>query len=227
MHIESIERALGHHFRTREFLRQALTHRSHDASHNERLEFLGDSLLNCVVAELLFQRYPALREGDLSRLRASLVRQQTLFELAQRLDLGAHLLLGEGELKSGGSRRPSILADAFEAVLAAIYLDAGFEPMRAVITRLFEPLLATIDPNGAAKDPKTALQEALQARRLALPQYVLRATHGAEHAQMFEVQCEIPTLQISTVGTGASRRIAEQEAARHAFELMSAAAGQR
>ena len=219
MQIERLERALGHSFRARDLLRQALTHRSRDAVHNERLEFLGDSLLNCIVAALLFERYPTLREGDLSRLRASLVRQQTLFEMAQRLDLGAHLLLGEGELKSGGSKRPSILADAFEALLAAIYLDAGFDSARKVIIGLFEPLLAGIDPC-ATKDPKTALQEELQARRLALPQYVVCAKHGEDHAQEFEVQCEIPSLGISTLGRGASRRIAEQEAAQRAVELM-------
>ncbi len=221
MHSERLERALGHAFSRPELVQQALTHRSHGIDHNERLEFLGDSILNCVVAVLLFERFPLLREGDLSRLRASLVRQETLFQIAQKLCLGDFLRLGEGELKSGGHRRPSILADALEALIGAVYLDAGFARAHEVIARLYEPMLAATDPGSAAKDPKTALQEILQARHLALPHYVLRAARGEAHAQEFEVECKIVDMDISTLGLGASRRSAEQEAALHAIELIA------
>ncbi len=221
MRTEKLESALGHTFSRRDLLRQALTHRSHGAAHNERLEFLGDSILNCVVAALLFERFGALREGDLSRLRASLVRKESLSEIAQSLALGEFLLLGEGEQKSGGHNRPSILADALEALFGSVYLDAGFARAYAIVACLYEPWLSAIEPGSAAKDPKTALQEILQARRLALPHYELRATRGEAHAQEFEVECQIPSLAISTVGSGASRRIAEQEAAQRAVERIS------
>jgi len=216
-----LESALGHVFVRRELLQQALTHRSHGVLHNERIEFLGDSILNCVVAVLLFERFPELREGELSRLRATLVRQETLFEIARTLSLGDFLLLGEGELKSGGFRRPSILADALEALFGAIYLDAGFERVRQVIAGIYQTHLTEIDPQNPAKDPKTALQEQLQGRRLPLPQYVLRSTHGEAHAQEFEIECRVPVLGICAVGSGGSRRAAEQEAARRAFEMIS------
>ncbi|MCX7171733.1 MAG: ribonuclease III [Proteobacteria bacterium] len=217
-----LEQALGHSFTQPGLLQQALTHRSHGTPHNERFEFLGDSILNCVVAAILFERYPSLREGELSRLRASLVRQETLFEIAQTLSLGDVLLLGEGELKSGGFRRPSILADALEALFGAIFLDAGFEPARAVIVRLYQPLLDGVDPHQANKDPKTILQELLQGRHLALPHYALQATRGEAHEQEFEVECRVPELDICAVGSGASRRAAEQEAARRACEMIAA-----
>ena len=216
-----LERALGHSFLRRELVQQALTHRSHGTDHNERLEFLGDSILNCVIAMLLFERFAALREGDLSRLRANLVRQATLFEIAQKLGLGDELRLGEGELRSGGHRRPSILADGLEALLGAVYLDAGFGRAYEVISQLYQPHLAAIDPGGAAKDPKTALQEILQARHLALPHYALCAAHGEAHAQEFEVECRIAALSISTFGVGANRRAAEQAAAQRAIELIA------
>lgn len=221
MSCEVVERAVGHRFSHPELLRQALTHRSHGSPHNERFEFLGDSVLNCVIATLLFQRFQSLREGELSRLRANLVRQDTLAELAQNLRLGDHLRLGEGELKSGGFRRPSILADALEAVFGAIYLDAGFEAASAVVARLYEPLLAGIDPKQSAKDAKTELQELLQARKLALPTYSLLATRGEAHAQEFEVECVIASLGISVAGSGSSRRNAEQAAARSAIASMA------
>lgn len=221
MQTDRLERALGHTFSRRDLLRQALTHRSHGAAHNERLEFLGDSILNCVVAALLFERFGELREGDLSRLRASLVRKETLSGIAQSLSLGEFLLLGEGEQKSGGHRRPSILADTLEALLGSVYLDAGFARAYEIIACLYGPLLSAIAPGSAAKDPKTALQEILQARRLARPDYELRATRGEAHAQEFEVECKIPALDISTVGVGASRRAAEQEAAQQAVERIS------
>ena len=197
---------------------QALTHRSHSASHNERLEFLGDSVLNCVVAAELFERFGRLPEGDLSRLRAHLVRQEALHQVAQTLGLGDRLRLGEGELKSGGFARPSILADTFEALIGAVFVDGGFPAARETVRRLYEPLLAGLDPNALAKDPKTLLQELLQARKIALPQYSVVATRGAAHSQNFEVECVIPQLSVRTTGSGSSRRSAEQEAALRAFE---------
>lgn len=216
---ETLQRALGYEFAHPELLQQAVTHRSYGSPHNERLEFLGDSLLNCVIAAQLFESFPHLREGELSRLRSGLVRQETLFEVAQSLQLGDFLRMGEGELKSGGFRRPSILADALEAIFGAIYLDQGFAAVTRVITGLYRPLLERVDPSEAGKDPKTALQEFLQARRMPLPRYVLCATRGEAHAQEFDVECSIPELGIITQGSGPSRRGAEQAAARNALEM--------
>jgi ribonuclease III len=217
---EAVERRLGHAFRNTALLRQALTHRSHGTPHNERLEFLGDGLLNFVVARLLYDRFAKLPEGDLSRLRAHLVNQQTLSELASSLSLGDHLCLGEGELKSGGFRRPSILADAFEAIIGAIFLDSGFAAAEQVLGRLYEPLLARVDPAALGKDPKTRLQELLQGRRLALPLYSIVNVSGEAHEQHFMVECAVPELGVKARGEGPSRRAAEQEAARAAFELV-------
>lgn len=214
---QRLEAALGHGFGRPELLRQALTHRSFGSPHNERLEFLGDSVLNCAVAGYLYQRFADLKEGELSRLRANLVRQEALVEIAQGLELGDLLRLGEGELKNGGARRPSILADALEAIVGAIYVDAGFDAARAVIERLCEPAMARIDPNDTGKDPKTALQEILQGRHLPLPRYSLLATRGEAHAQEFEMECVIAELGIRSTGTGGSRRIAEQQAAQRAI----------
>ncbi len=214
---ERLEAALGHGFGRPELLRQALTHRSFGSPHNERLEFLGDSVLDCVVAGALYNSFAALKEGELSRLRASLVRQETLVDIARSLGLGEMLQLGEGEVKSGGARRPSILADALEAIFGAIYVDAGFEAARSVIEHLYEPVLARIDPSDAGKDPKTALQEILQGRHLPLPRYALLATRGEAHAQEFDIECLIPELGIRSTGSGGSRRIAEQQAAQRAM----------
>lgn len=214
---QRLEAALGHGFGRPELLRQALTHRSFGTPNNERLEFLGDSVLNCVVAGALHKGFAALKEGELSRLRASLVRQETLAEIARDLGLGDRLQLGEGELKSGGAARPSILADALEAIFGAIYVDAGFDAVRAVIERLYQPAMARIDPNDAGKDPKTALQEILQGRHLPLPRYSLLATRGEAHALEFEIECAIPELGIRSAGRGGSRRIAEQQAAQRAI----------
>jgi ribonuclease-3 len=213
--------ATGYSFGNADLLRQALTHRSFGAAHNERLEFLGDGVLNCVVAAVLYERFPQLPEGELSRLRASLVNQQSLFETAQQVDLGNHLLLGEGELKSGGAQRPSILADALEALIGAAFLDGGFDAARAVVVRLFEQQLRLADPLTVGKDAKTQLQEFLQARRIALPQYAVIATAGEAHEQSFRVECAIPELNIRTEGEGSSRRSAEQVAARRAYDLGS------
>ena len=214
-----LEARLGHPFSAPKLLNQALTHRSHSTPHNERLEFLGDSVLNCAVAHLLHERYTKLDEGDLSRLRSNLVKQQTLYEVAQRIDLARFLKLGEGELKSGGFRRPSILADTLEALFGAIFLDGGFQAARAAIAKLYHPIMETVDPQTLGKDAKTLLQEYLQGRKIALPTYNVVATHGAAHNQEFEVECVIPKLDIRVTGGGASRRAAEQQAARKALEL--------
>ena len=213
MNHQLLQTRLGYTFRDPGLLQQALTHRSHSALHNERLEFLGDSILNCVVASILYERYRGLDEGDLSRLRANLVKQQPLFEIAQKLDLSQFLRLGEGELKSGGFRRPSILADTLEALLGAIFLDAGFDSARDVIRAFYIPLLDTVDPGTLGKDAKTLLQEFLQAKRIALPTYNVIATHGAAHSQEFEVECLVPKLSVQVFGRGGSRRAAEQAAA--------------
>ena len=215
---ERLQQHIGYRFSRPELLSRALTHRSHGALHNERLEFLGDGILNCVVAAELFERFAGLSEGELSRLRAHLVREESLHQVAQTLRLGDTLQLGEGELKSGGFARPSILADAFEALIGAVFVDGGFLAAREAIRRLYEPLLEGLDPKALGKDPKTLLQELLQARKIALPQYSVVATHGAAHSQDFEVECVIPQLAVRTTGNGSSRRNAEQEAAMHAFE---------
>ena len=215
---ERLEERVGYRFTRPELLERALTHRSHGASHNERLEFLGDSVLNCVIAAELYERFGDLPEGDLSRLRARLVRQEALHEVAQELGLGEHLRLGEGEMKSGGSTRPSILADAFEALIGAIFLDGGFASAGDAVKRVYRHLLAGLNPRELGKDPKTLLQELLQARRIALPQYAVLATRGAAHSQNFEVECVIPGLSVRTTGSGSNRRAAEQEAALRAFE---------
>lgn len=221
MAVGRLASAIGHAFATEDLLRQALTHRSFGSPHNERLEFLGDSVLNCVIATILYQRFASLREGELSRQRANLVRQESLARIAQSLDLGNYLRLGEGELKSGGFRRPSILADALEAIIGAIYLDAGFAAAQAAIERLYQPLLDQVNPKDSGKDPKTALQEILQARKLSLPHYELVATRGEAHAQEFEIECSVPALDIRVCGQGGSRRAAEQAAARMAIDALS------
>lgn len=218
MNEQLLQKRLGHQFKDVALLQQALTHRSHSTSHNERLEFLGDSILNCVVASILFETFDRIDEGDLSRVRANLVKQQSLFEIAQKMELSQFLRLGEGELKSGGFRRPSILADTLEALFGAIYLDAGFEAARAVIKALYAPILATVDPTTLGKDAKTLLQEFLQSKKIALPQYNVVATHGAAHNQEFEVECLVPKLEIQVFGTGGSRRAGEQAAAKLALD---------
>ncbi|HZP87770.1 MAG TPA: ribonuclease III [Burkholderiales bacterium] len=211
---------LGYCFQDERLLRQALTHRSYGTPHNERLEFLGDAALNCAIAALLYKRFPNLPEGNLSRLRASLVNQETLSRIAIDLGLGSRLLLGEGELKSGGFRRPSILADGLEAVFGAAFLDGGFQAAAQIIERLYEPLLTSLDPKTQGKDAKTLLQEFLQGRRLPLPHYRVIDVQGEAHEQHFRVECVIDDLAVTTHGEGASRRAAEQNAAREAYELV-------
>lgn len=220
MDMQALQAALGHRFQNPSLLETALTHRSADPQHNERLEFLGDSILNCVVADLLYAAHPGSDEGELSRLRAGLVRQEALHEVALQLDLGRFLRLGEGELRSGGHRRPSILADALEAILGAIYLDGGFSAAHAVVSRLWLIRVGKTGATAALKDPKTRLQEALQAKRLPLPEYVLEAVSGAAHAQTFRVACRLARSGIETAGEGHSRRAAEQVAAEQAYTLL-------
>lgn len=191
----------------------ALTHRSAGGSHNERLEYLGDAVLNCVVAMMVFREFAAADEGDLSRLRASLVSGESLAVIAAEIDLGNHLRLGSGELKSGGFRRKSILADALEALFGAIYLDGGFEAAERVIQRIFAPRLSQLPSAAELKDPKTRLQEALQAKGLPLPVYVVESVTGEAHDQHFEVSCAVAALGLKGQGAGPSRRRAEQAAA--------------
>ena len=187
MNVNVLQERIGYSFRQIDLLQTALTHRSFSSHHNERLEFLGDSLLNCVTAINLYERYVELNEGNLSRLRSSLVRQQALYEIAQKLDMSSFLRLGEGELKAGGFKRPSILADAMEALFGAIFLDSDFETVRRVITQLFTDMMKGLDPETFGKDAKTQLQEYLQGHKLALPEYQVVATHGAAHNQEFEM----------------------------------------
>jgi ribonuclease-3 len=222
MALSTLTAALGHSFADRTLLQTALTHRSFGVSNNERLEFIGDGVLNCVIAVALFRRYPDLAEGDLSRMRANLVRQDALHRLAVSLNLGDSLRLGEGELKSGGNQRPSILADALEALIGAVYLDAGFEAAQAVIARLYLPLFDELSSRPVTKDAKTTLQEWLQGRKKPLPRYHVIEASGAAHEQRFEVACEIENPALRTTGQGSSRRLAEQDAADRALKALKA-----
>ncbi len=221
MTIERLAVRIGHRFSKLELLEQALTHRSAGGPHNERLEFLGDAILSFLVAEELFRRFPHCREGELTRMRASLVRGTTLARLAGQLGLGTVLRLGGGELKSGGRERESILADALEAILGAVYLDAGLEPCRAVVHQLFRERLDAVAAGKLVKDPKTRLQEWLQARRLPLPTYQVVSIEGQDHDQMFTVRCEMSSSDVVAQGRGDSRRKAEQDAARQALSLLN------
>lgn len=214
------ERKLSYRFRRAELLTDALTHRSAGSRNNERLEFLGDGALNFIIADELYRRVPDASEGDLSRLRASLVRKETLARVAAELSLGEALVLGAGELKSGGHRRQSILGDALEAVVGAIYLDGGYQACRDVVLSLFAGLLDNLPSLESLKDPKTRLQERLQARRLPLPEYRLESESGAEHERSFEISCTVAGLVEPVRGTGRSRRRAEQKAAARALEML-------
>ena len=207
--------------------RAALTHRSAAGPNNERLEFLGDAVLNLVVAHHLYATFPEASEGDLSRLRARVVSGEPLAEVAASLKLGEELQLGSGELKTGGFRRQSILADAFEAVCGALYLDGGLAVVEAVIERLFEPRIAALPAPGELKDAKTRLQEYLQSRGLALPRYKVERVEGEAHEQTFHVSCEVPALRFAATGLGSSRRRAEQEAAERILSAVEADAGPR
>jgi ribonuclease-3 len=209
----ALQRRLQHEFTKIGLLSQALTHRSFSVDHNERLEFLGDSVLNLAVADLLYERLSALPEGDLSRVRANLVKQDTLHQLAIGLDLPEVIRLGEGEARSGGHKRPSILADALEAVIGAVYLDAGFAAAQSLVQRMYKGLEINPEMDAIGKDPKTELQEWLQGRRMKLPQYRVVATLGMAHKQTFDVECEITELGLAERGIGGSRRAGEQAAA--------------
>jgi ribonuclease-3 len=212
--------ALGHRFASADLLWRALTHRSAGTPHNERLEFLGDAVLNFLVAEAIYHRFPTAREGQLSRLRARLVNEDTLARVARSLALGRLLRLGEGELKSGGRERESILADALEAVLGAIYLDGGIQSAREVVGRILAPDMEALSPGEALKDPKTRLQEWLQGRGMSLPSYSVLAVEGEAHEQMFTVRCSVRALGAEAQARGRSRRSAEQEAAARLLEAI-------
>jgi len=214
------ERAFGHAFKNAALCRAALTHRSAGGDHNERLEFLGDAVLNCSVARLLYDAHPDADEGALSRLRATLVSGDTLAQIAGDLQLGEHLRLGSGESRSGGYRRASILADALEAMVGAIFLDSDYAAAAAAVARVLGGRLEKLPPAESLKDAKTRLQEALQGRGLGLPVYVLTAAAGEPHAQSFTVTCEVPTFGLVAVGEGASRRRAEQLAARKVLDQL-------
>ncbi|MGH8739010.1 MAG: ribonuclease III [Burkholderiales bacterium] len=209
----TLESRLGYRFRNAALLDQALTHRSYGSSHNERLEFLGDGVLDCVVAELLYGRFPSLSEGELTRLRAGLVREETLCDLARKLALGGQLRLGEGELANPGGSRPSILADAMEAVFGAVLLDGGYDAARSVVLVVYSDMLEELDPERTGKDAKTRLQEYLQGRHRPLPEYRVTATRGAAHLQTFDVECVVAELGLRSTGNGTSRQRAEQQAA--------------
>jgi ribonuclease-3 len=209
----ALQSRLQHQFSNPALLQRAVTHRSFSADHNERLEFLGDSVLSLAVASLLYERLSAQTEGDLSRVRANMVKQETLHQLALGLQVALVLRLGEGEARSGGHKRPSILADAVEALIGAVYLDAGYLPAQALVHRLFAAVEINPQMQAADKDAKTALQEWLQGRKMKLPTYRVVATEGAAHRQTFAVECLIPELALTERGTGASRRAGEQAAA--------------
>jgi len=211
--LSALQDRLQHAFSDPSLLQRATTHRSFSADHNERLEFLGDSVLNLAVSSLLYRRLRDLPEGDLSRVRANLVRQETLHGIALGLQLPQVLRLGEGETKSGGKQRPSILADALEALIGAVYLDAGYQPAEALVHRLYQEVEINPRMQAAEKDAKTALQEWLQGRKMKVPQYRVVATVGAAHRQTFDVECDIPELGLTERGIGGSRRAGEQAAA--------------
>jgi ribonuclease-3 len=215
--VTELEQRLGYAFNDSSLLSRALTHRSYAADHNERLEFVGDGVLNCVIAAALYDRFPRLPEGDLSRIRANLVNRDSLLARAQEIGLPGLIRLGEGEQRSGGASRPSILADAAEAVFGAIFLDGGFDAASAVINRCYAESIHAVDPASSGKDAKTRLQEWLQAKGLPLPEYAITAIDGEAHRQTFTVSCRVQGLARETTGHGSSRRIAEQEAARAAL----------
>jgi len=216
----SLSRIIHYTFNDPSFMIMAFTHRSFSSQHNERLEFLGDSVLSFLIANELYKRFPRIDEGDLSRLRAQLVKESSLSTIATSIGLGDFIRLGEGELKSAGWRRPSILADTFESIIGAIYLDGGIKPTHEFVLRFFETQLNEIDPKLIQKDPKTLLQELLQSKKSDLPIYTVVSIEGEAHSQTFTIECQIKKSNIKTQGVGNSRRIAEQEAASRAYQLM-------
>ncbi len=220
--LETLQRRIGYRFARPELLARAITHRSFGADHNERLEFLGDAVLSLAVSSLLFERFAGSDEGDLTRVRAHLVREDSLHRVALMLGLPELVRLSEGEARGGGAQRPSILADALEAVIGAVFTDGGYEPAQALVRQLFGDTISSSELDAWAKDAKTELQEWLQARRLPVPAYRIVATRGQAHAQTFEVECAVAALGLAQHGEGRSRRHAEQEAARRMVEVLKA-----
>ena len=220
--LAALQQRLGHRFADPALLQRALTHRSFGAEHNERLEFLGDAVLALAVSRLVYDRHAASDEGDLTRVRAHLVREASLHRAAHALGLPETLRLSEGELRAGGAERPSILADALEAVIGAVFLDGGYEAALALVRRVFGEVIESSEADSWTKDAKTALQEWLQARRIPVPAYRIAATRGEKHAQTFEVECTVATLDLAERGEGRSRRAAEQEAARRMLATLEA-----
>jgi ribonuclease-3 len=220
--LDDIQKRLGHRFRQTDLLERALTHRSFGADHNERLEFLGDAVLSLAISSLLFERFAGSDEGDLTRVRAHLVREESLHRVALQVGLPEVVRLSEGEARGGGAQRASILADALEALIGAVFLDGGFDASKDLVQRLFGEVIAGTEIGGWAKDAKTELQEWLQARRLPVPTYRIVATRGQAHAQTFEVECLVPPLGLAEAGEGRSRRQAEQDAARRMLDALKA-----
>jgi ribonuclease-3 len=220
--LAALQQRLGYRYTQPELLRRALTHRSFSAEHNERLEFLGDAVLSLAISGLLYERHAGSDEGDLTRVRAHLVREDSLHRMALNLGLPEVLRMSEGELRGGGALRPSLLADALEALIGAVFLDGGFEAARAVVQRLFGEVIQATEVEGWAKDAKTELQEWLQARKVPVPAYRIKATRGQAHNQTFEVECAVATLGLAECGEGKSRRAAEQEAARRLLDALKA-----
>ena len=220
--LQALQQRLGYRFAQPELLRRAVTHRSWGADHNERLEFLGDAVLSLAVSSLLYERHSDSDEGDLTRVRAHLVREDSLHRVALHLHLSEVLRMSDGEMRGGGAQRPSMLADAVEGLIGAVFVDGGFEPAQALVQRLFGEVIQTTEAENWSKDAKTELQEFLQARRMPVPGYRITATRGQAHAQTFEVECTVPTLGLAERGEGKSRRTAEQEAARRLLDALKA-----
>jgi ribonuclease III len=218
---DALQQRAGHRFADQTLLKRALTHRSSGSEHNERLEFLGDAVLSLAISGLLYDHFAGSDEGDLTRVRAHLVREESLHRAALQLGLPDLVFLSEGEARGGGAQRPSILADALEALIGAAFLDGGFDAARQVVARLFGEIIATTDKDSWSKDAKTELQEWLQARHLQVPTYRIVSTRGQAHAQTFEVECAVPALGLAELGEGRSRRVAEQEAARRMLGALS------
>lgn len=218
---DALQKRINYTFNDPELLRVALTHRSKGGEHNERLEFLGDSVVNFVIARILFERYPDATEGELSRWRAALVNRDTLADLARKFDIGPHLVLGPGEVRSGGHERHSILSCAIEAIIGAVYLDGGYETVSKCIADCFEDLVSSLSDAHAHKDPKTLLQEFLQAKRMSLPAYNVDDVEGEAHQQVFVVSCRVDGVKEVTTGRGTSRRRAEQDAAQAMLEVVN------
>lgn len=221
--LQALQQRLGHQFASLALLQRALTHRSWGAEHNERLEFLGDAVLSLAVSALLYERFMGSDEGDLTRVRAHLVREDSLHRVALQLRLPEAMRMSEGESRGGGAQRASILADGVEALIGAVFIDAGFDAAQALVRRFFGDVIQGSEAQSWSKDAKTELQERLQARRIAVPAYRIVATHGQAHAQTFDVECAVPALGLAEHGEGRSRRTAEQEAARRMLDALNTA----